>query len=105
VHRIPTQKHLVEAEHHIAVFERLVADQQARVAQLRGNGDTARDALKLLKDLRMTLRLGKEQRQLILPDAKRGAHWRTGTIGLLQRTVGSTVLLECGFGHRLTPFI
>jgi hypothetical protein len=63
-------EHLAEADHHLGVFERLLAEQKVRVAQLRRDGKEARDALKLLKEFRETLRLGKAHQAFILREIR-----------------------------------
>lgn len=64
------EEHLMEADHHIGVFERLVAEQQKRIDQFPRDSKEARDALKLLKEFRETLRLGNEHRMLILRELR-----------------------------------
>jgi hypothetical protein len=64
------EEHLTEADHHLGVFERVVAEQEKRVDQIPRDSKEARVALKLLKEFRETLRLGKEHRMLILRELR-----------------------------------
>ena len=69
------------------------------------NGDTARDALKLLKEFRKTLRLGKEHRQLTLPELRAEHTGEPERLAYCKEQWGVLCSLKCGFEHRLTPFI
>jgi hypothetical protein len=64
------EQHLAECNSHIAEYERRVIEQEARVAEMQRHGRPTHDALKLLHQFRETLRLGIEQRELILREMR-----------------------------------
>jgi hypothetical protein len=64
------EQDLAECNSHIAEFERRVTEQEARVAEMQRDGRSTHDALKLLHQFRETLRLGIEQRELILREMR-----------------------------------
>ena len=64
------EQHLAQSKRHIAEFKRRVTEQVARVAEIQSDGRSTQDALKLLDQFRETLRLGIEQRELILREMR-----------------------------------